>query len=86
MTVSADEIELLQNRIKALEDALAIQFGMHPGGDLAKASMAKIERLRAALENAEQFLDLFVNGTASIQDGQHTLSHVRVALENGDKL
>ena len=40
---AAAEIERLRTR-------LAIQFGMHPGGDLAKATQAEIERLRA--ENA----------------------------------
>ena len=41
-TEAAAEIERLRTR-------LAIQFGMHPGGDLAKATQAEIERLRAAL-------------------------------------
>jgi len=37
---AATEIERLRTR-------QAIQFGMHPGGDLAKATSAEIERLRA---------------------------------------
>lgn len=40
----------------------------------------EIERLRAALENAEQFLELYINGASSIEDGKHTLSHVSSAL------
>ena len=42
---------------------------------------AKIEQMRTALENAEQHLDLYVNGMSSIEDGQHTLVHVREALK-----
>jgi hypothetical protein len=40
----------LQGEIERLRAALAIQYGMHPGGDLAKATQAEIERLRAASE------------------------------------
>ena len=41
---------------------------------------AEIARLRGALENAEQFIDLYVNGVSSIEDGRHTLAHIRSAL------
>lgn len=43
----------------------------------------KIELLRAALANAEQCLDLYVEGFGSRQDAMHTLSHVREALSSG---
>ena len=59
--------------------------GMNTGIDKEMAAMLlkkddEIERLRAALENAEQFLDLFVNGASSLADGRHTLAHIREAL------
>ena len=43
----------------------------------------EIERLRAALENAEQFLKLFVAGYGGIKDATYTLSHIREALRGG---
>ena len=38
----------LRDEIERLRTRLAIQFGMHPGGDLAKATSTEIERLRGS--------------------------------------
>ncbi len=55
------------------------------GCELCAAREAEIERLVAALENADQFIDLYVNGVSSMEDGKNTLSHVRAALERPTK-
>ena len=51
-----------------------------------KELRAEVEQLRVALENAEQFLELFVAGFGCIEDGKYTLSHVNTALNlRGEK-
>jgi hypothetical protein len=42
------EVQYLRGEVERLKAALAIQFGLHSGGDLAKAAQAEIERLKAA--------------------------------------
>lgn len=52
------------------------------GGLCVVCQTAEIERLRSALENAEQFVDLYLNGVSSISDGMQTLDHIKDALGN----
>ncbi len=73
----------LPDRLRARAEVSnkASRFG--EGADLEMAA-AEIERLRAALENAEQHLDCAISGTSSremiVNDARHTLNHVREAL------
>ena len=45
-----------------------------------KVNDCRQRELRAALENAEQFLCLYIDGASSIDDAKRTLTHVREAL------
>lgn len=45
-----------------------------------KVDDCRQREMRSALENAEQFLCLYIGGASSIDDAKHTLEHVREAL------
>ena len=74
---AADEIERLRAR-------LAIQFGMHPGGDLAKATSAEIERLRATINTQSAAIEradrLVLACEQHLRDAKHEITKLRADL------
>jgi len=74
---AAAEIERLRTR-------QAIQFGMHPGGDLAKATQAEIERLRATINEQSAAIEradrLVLACEQHLRDAKHEIAKLRTDL------
>jgi archaellum component FlaC len=63
------EIEQLMDENARLRMQLAIQYGMHPGGDLAKASKEKMEELEAEIERLRKIIRNILEGRENAWSG-----------------